>query len=488
MKKHLAHLLRRGATIIIGFTVVLSASGFTNPRPAHAQWVTIDPVNLIQNIWTVISTSAMEEKEFILDTLAWQVAKMAIQSLTKSLVNWINSGFQGSPAFITDLETNLQGVDDAAADHFFKTLASQEIAKTPEQERALDLVRTGYYLSTSPESFYTKNPYTLNKVSSNDSAFLQGNFKEGGWNAWFVSVMNPQNNPYGAQKTAEDALSNAVSAATAGRLQELSWNKGFLSWRGECIDKAPANSSTQNSTKTTDLSGKDACANYEVLTPGSVIQEQLTKQLGSTVDQLVTADEFNEIIGALLNQFVIQAMGADGGGGLRGTSKPKSGGGKSSVDQATDPSNTNGGGLSTTFKLRVDRQKEIVTKYQQRWTRIRDIAKEALARCGNHGDPTPQEVIERSAAPLARAANALTELDKTLAALQKVEETPGNQTNALVEVSTAYQALLDSDKLLTPEEIAEAEVESQDLDQGDSLYTSMKKMAEATNTRECNGD
>ena len=43
--------------------------------------------------------SSIWSKELILDGIAWYVIKLAIAQITRSIVNWINSGFEGAPTF-----------------------------------------------------------------------------------------------------------------------------------------------------------------------------------------------------------------------------------------------------------------------------------------------------------------------------------------------------------------------------------------------------
>lgn len=452
---------------ILGGLVLVGSIGV----PSRAQAVVVfDPTNLVQNVISAVETSTSNTKEYVLDTLAWQVANLAIESMTKSLVNWINSGFEGSPAFVTDLNQNLRGVGDAVAAQFFDELSQQTIATTPFQDQVLDTVRLGYYLRTSPESFYTRYPYTLNQVSPDARAFLDGDFSQGGFNAWFETVMNPQNNPYGAEDLANQALENAVANATSNRLQELSWNRGFLSWRGECEQLAEGADAIE-------LSGADPCLSYEVRTPGSVIMEQLNTQLGAGVNRLVSADEFNEIIGALLNQLVLQVVGGGDGGGLRGTSQPSSGGGGSFFDQNSG-GGTGSSNIAGTFSATVERQIAQIEAYRAAWEKIRTAAEAARNRCGAGGSPDPQEVLDRAATALVKAADALAALNTIKADLDAVRAQGGNQSDALLNVSNAYNTLTTSGTLPTPEEIAEAQAESRDSgdDEPSSLYTQMTRM------------
>ena len=132
------HLLKKVATGVIGLSLLFT---FAIPQRAHALFgigdIVIDPTNLIQNTINAVNSAAEYTLEYVLDGLAWEVANLAIQSMTKSIVNWINSGFEGSPAFVTDLRTNLRGVGDAVAARFFEELANQEIATTPFQDKVL---------------------------------------------------------------------------------------------------------------------------------------------------------------------------------------------------------------------------------------------------------------------------------------------------------------------------------------------------------------
>lgn len=427
------------------------------------------PLQVFNSLVTSIKTTAAETKDWAFDALAWQAANLAIESITKSTVNWINSGFQGSPAFVTDLNENLGGVGDAVAAQFFEELGNQTIATTPFQDKVLDTVRLGYYLSTSPESFYTRYPYTLDQVSANDRAFLEGDFSQGGFNAWFATVMNPQNNPYGAQDLADQELARAVSNATNNRLQELSWNRGFLSWRGECVNS--------DETDTVSLTGAEPCVEYAIETPGSVIMEQLNNQLGSGVDRLVSADEFNEIIGALLNQLASQVLGGNSGG-LRGVSRPASGGGGSFFDQ-TGGSGGSGAAIARSFSATIVSQRQTVDAFRVNWEKIRAAANLAEQRCSTNGQPNAQTVLNQAAAMLAKAADAIAALEAIQAEIAEASAQGGDQTLALLAITEKYNALINSDILPTPQEIAEAQTQSQDTGDAEpsSLYTQLTRQA-----------
>ena len=58
--------------------------------------------NTVNSTATSLSTYSLQFKEFVLDGLAVALTKQIIRQLTASIVNWINSGFEGSPSFISD--------------------------------------------------------------------------------------------------------------------------------------------------------------------------------------------------------------------------------------------------------------------------------------------------------------------------------------------------------------------------------------------------
>ncbi|MBU2158636.1 hypothetical protein KKD81_01475 [Patescibacteria group bacterium] len=480
--------LKKIVTLFVGLALIVPASVSLAPHRAEASGIlTFDALNLVQNLFVAVKSSALTTKEYVLDGLANELATLAIQSMTKSLVNWINSGFQGSPAFVTDLRQNLRGVGDHIANKFFEDLASRDITDSPYQDRILNTVRIGYYLSTSPESFYTRYPYTLDQVSPDARAFLEGDFSQGGFNAWFSAVMNPANNPYGARELAEQELTRLVAEGTENRIQELSWGKGFMSWRGECREYTPQGEEgwlpgdDLPADLSIDITGEDACADYEIATPGSVIVEQLNNTLDAPNQKLITADEINEIIGALLNQLVGHVLGTDNGGGLRGVSRPTSGGGSSILDQATNPNQAGSGtnSLSRNFAAAVADQKKYVTEYRAAWQKLRGAAEAALARCSSGAIPNPQEVIERADLAFAKAAEAIAALEDIEADIAAVNSAQGEQPTRVLNLSTKYQDLMSSNVLPTAEEIAEAQTEAQDT--GDavpgSLFSQLSRLS-----------
>jgi hypothetical protein len=464
---------------IIGIALV-GAGCFSAPRAAEAQLATYDAANFAVNttnlgVTTALSTAYQARKGpggsgIGLDTLAWQVGKIAIQTMTKSMVNWINSGFNGSPAFVTDLQAHLQGVGDVVAGALLNQIASSAGLKSPFQSQLVSALTTAYFLSTADNVTVRTGSYNLNQYSSNDAAFLRGNFAEGGWTAWYHAVTNPQNNPFGAEIVLEDDLHMKVTEAQGNAQIQLNWGQGFLSWCGDKDPEPTASGEIETVTVTGQVCiGKDGKPGT-IKTPGSVIQSQINQTLGLTGNTLVTADEFNEVIGALMSQLVSQVLGA----GLSGISGSSSGG-NGYLDQATNPSqitsatqasNSNALTLSSVQSSLAEAQ-----QYQTDWKTIGDEAKLADANVNTLNMACVVALSTLSDAEK-KAQTESTRADAAVTALTKIQNDASSATTAadagtgsataLTNVSTELQQFLASSTMPSAVEIAFAHAQAAD--------------------------
>ncbi len=455
----------------------------------------------------------------VLNALAWTVAKVAIQTMTKSIVSWINGGFEGSPAFETDLQNSLRRLGDGVAQGFLSQMANEAAIRSPFSDQLITNVGAAYYLYSGREGLASRLRYTLNESAADDRAFLAGDFSQGGWNAWFSAFQNPANNPFGAQMIASQELSNRISAAAVQRTQELGWGSGFLSWKGDCVDKTNGSAHTGSGGTTTNtaqgsvssqstsgvggtntgsglseaeraaraastpsthtLSDAEGCLEHEIQTPGSVIEGTLIPNINSPLHQLELADSINEIIGALAQQLVSKVIG---GGGLRGVSNPGQGGGKSALEQASDSSQYSGNvnSLRGGFDQGVANSRAQTESYRASWQKIADAAAAAKAACGTSSE-TIQAVLDRSAKALARASEALAALDQIRGRSAALNTAGDDPATVLTGISNSYLDLLSNGTLPSAAELTEAAGESQDTGSATpgSLYSQMTRLSSA---------
>lgn len=235
-------------------------------------------------------------KENVLDGLAWTVAKALLSQFTQSIVNWINNGFEGSPAFVTDLRGFLLDVADQAAGEYINDYLGLGFLCEPFE---LD-IRIALSIQYNQARDFQPPECTLTDIVDNVEGFLAGDFSQGGWEGWLEMTQRPQNTPYGGYLYSSLEFDAFVAGAQNEQSTLLDFGNGFLS-----------------STICFPVDGKtrEDCI---ISNPGKVIETQLNEALGLPQDTLVVADEFNEIIGALFNQLAQQAI--SGAGGLLGLS------------------------------------------------------------------------------------------------------------------------------------------------------------------------
>lgn len=310
--------------------------------------IVIDPTNLVQNTISAIANpvtavatpissvanTSVAVKELGLDTIANVIAKTILRKITTQTVNWINSGFDGNPAFITDPQRFFTNIADQTASQYFLSESSplNQLCSPFKAEVRLALVKN--YL-------YDNNPQfqcTFERIGANFESFTR-DFSQGGWDAWLVMTQENQNNPYGSYFEGKKLLTASVQTQTGKYTKQIADGRGFLSYERCRRDYVPP-PINRKCTKYAPLTvggGEPECLRYEgvdvngeildcpasekeTVTPGSVINEKLGQALGSPFAQLEAADEINEIVNALMIQLIEKTFSSVQGG-LRGLSQ-----------------------------------------------------------------------------------------------------------------------------------------------------------------------
>lgn len=288
---------------IISFLLVLTfiAPAFLVPRKAEAQWVVFDPSNFTSNTITASNQVMSSAKEWGGDTIVWILVNVIIQHIAASTVNWINSGFQGSPAFVTNPDQYFGNLADGLAGQLIYSNPNWKFMCAPFRDKVQLAVNQAYLQSGNFSC-------TLSGVVSNFDGFM-GDFNQGGWDGFLTMSQRNSNNPMGLYVNWQEQLYSQIATQQSNRQNELNYGQGFMSWR-KCLTK--------------DQTGKCTSQDPNISTPGSVIQNQLNTVLASGNGRLQVADEVNEIISALFSQLISKGIGAIGNG-LRSLSGPDSG-------------------------------------------------------------------------------------------------------------------------------------------------------------------
>lgn len=215
----------------------------------------------------------------IKDCLARTIAKAIIQQITSSIVNWINSGFNGQPSFVTNYNQFFNNVGDQAAGEFIRGTGLAFLC-SPFKAQIRIAIAQSYARRNSPSC-------TLTGIIKNINGFMNGNFSQGGWGGLLQFTSIPTNNPFGAMMYAEAGLQSSINNAQNNARNNLSPG-GFISLQ-KCDPPGSKNCKTS--------------------TPGTLIEAAMKKTaVDVPYDSLNLAKSFDEIINALITQLTTRML------------------------------------------------------------------------------------------------------------------------------------------------------------------------------------
>ena len=234
--------------------------------------------------WRVNAKQATPQYKDFGDCIMRTIAKAVLQQITSSIVNWINSGFNGKPSFVTNFNQFFTNVGDQAAGEFIRGTGLSFLCSPFQLKIRIALAQS--YARRNAQSC------TLTSVIKNIDKFMTGSFSQGGWGGLLQFTTIPTNNLFGAFAYAQVGLQTAQSNARNDAQSNLSAG-GFISLR-KCI---PPDSKNPNDCKVT--------------TPGVIIEGTLVKSLSIGQEQLAQMGvngSFDAIISALLTQLTTKVL------------------------------------------------------------------------------------------------------------------------------------------------------------------------------------
>ena len=276
--------MKKLLSAILAITITVSVSFFAL-QPQKAEATGLPVVDILLNSQFAASQAAKIAEKGA-DGILWTIVNGIISNMTTSVVRWINTGFQGSPTFVTNPEAFFKDSLDQVTGNYINQLGLSNALCAPNSlQIRIALLKTNVHRQTIRYSC------TLDAAIKNLDGFYN-NFQNGGWKTW-IQLSSESNDPYSQYLNALDDLDMRKLAKQGTITKELDWGRGFLSI-------------------------KDPNHPNKTTTPGSVVQEQLNKALGYTTDRLIVADSFDEIAGALINLLIDKTL--TGAGGILGLS------------------------------------------------------------------------------------------------------------------------------------------------------------------------
>lgn len=248
-----------------------------------------------------VSGSALFTKEYILDFILYGLINRTVENLVSQTTNWVNSGFEGNPLYVSDLRSFMLDVGDGVVGDLLVKEGLGFLC-SPFTADISALVQIRY--NKNSRNLPRQPQCTLTGALSNIENFVEGDFiSGGGWKTWGKVTVDPYSNPYSSIFEVESLLSARLADAKTEKNDVLNRSNNFLN-KEDC---------------TTDAAGKETCVS---VTPGSVIEKQLNEAVGMPGMRLTVADEMNELLSALFGALINQVVGDAGGdnGGLAGVS------------------------------------------------------------------------------------------------------------------------------------------------------------------------
>ena len=292
-------------------SIVVSFVFFAQPQKASAYLgigdISFDPWTFVQSTFTAGNTgvqagsgvvtatmsTADKIKQFVLDPAARVAAKILVKKLTTSTVNWMNSGFQGNPSYVTDPEQFFLGVADDVASTYLSGTALNQLCSPFKAQVRLALVKN--YLAGDNNNYSC----TLSRVLNNYDQFTQ-DFSAGGWDAWFEVTQVSGNNPYGAYLNAQTSLNSQINSQVKKYTDQVSQGRGFLNFeqckKGSTMAEKNARAEESGGFAISiDGIDEDDCfpGDKETVTPGAVLETQLQGVLGTDLKFFELAKKFD---------------------------------------------------------------------------------------------------------------------------------------------------------------------------------------------------
>lgn len=303
------------------------AAGITGSIAGIARSVPVNDAQVRSN------TKAVRDKECIGDQLQYLISQALIATITSSMIDWINNGFDGGPGYITNYGQFFGNIANNVALNF---ILGDELSGSLCSPFQLPVRQALIQRYQQGNNFSQRISCSLGDVIG---PFLQGDFSQGGWNTLFRLSLEPQNNPYYAYLSAVDE--QAARTATEQQNRYLETSDGFYS-QGTCDYGGFATPGFNPNAQGVSYSSgsREGCltsgGTWRITNPASQVNQVTARVLGIPLDQLVQNDEIGQSLNALFGSLIQQAFTSlQGLGGLSSRTSSSAFNGQSYLERLT---------------------------------------------------------------------------------------------------------------------------------------------------------
>jgi len=226
-------------------------------------------------------------KEYYLDPALQHAWARVIANLVDETYRWVTTAYAGNPIFVTNQYVYYTLVDLGVYLTYRKEIEQSPIGLETKKELLKQLDRRQY------EYLFPTTPFNDPGLPSNLQGWAPDNLSAtiaeytppndpNGWGLWHTTFVRDEKNFAGTFQYSEKEFERRRERALAIEQEKLAWGRGFLSY--ELCDLAIW----------TDI--REDRRNCRIVTPGSLIQDQVAFVFGSSLRQMELADEFEEWI------------------------------------------------------------------------------------------------------------------------------------------------------------------------------------------------
>ncbi len=233
----------------------------TNPVPI------VKPINNVAAKEIGVSVAGGLFQMPALDAIAYCLANSVIQYSSEGTARWLNTGFQGNPAFIENYGRFFRDVRDLETERYLQELSASQSCGTVDANIASQLARQEQHRGVASQQC---NPAFAQPENINN-ARSRGEF------------LDPSNNPtWRGMQAYVELQERKINAQELARIEAVDANQGFLSQRDD---------------------------DREIIVPAPIYLADATKKLNVPTERLSQLDEIGEILQELFKAVVTMVPG-----------------------------------------------------------------------------------------------------------------------------------------------------------------------------------
>ncbi|HEY4486159.1 MAG TPA: hypothetical protein VJB70_00285 [Candidatus Paceibacterota bacterium] len=218
-------------------------------------------------------------KEYKKDPEAQHKWVQVAENLVHRTVVFVNTAYNNNPIFLSNPYVYFNKVEDNVVQTLIDEIKTSKLPQEIKYQVERQLLNNKVEYAFPRLTQMTARPDAAIELSKNWE-------QAGGWNEWVKLFLDPQNNLQGILALTQSELERRLQETKSIEEQKLAWGEGFFSYEF-CDDTEFTASSIKLPTE---------MRNCRILTPGSLIKDQVSLILGTAIRQIENADEYDERI------------------------------------------------------------------------------------------------------------------------------------------------------------------------------------------------